>query len=622
MKFAESQWLWTIAAIPLLYLAALWQEKKRQENFAKFANRGMWPAIAPEAHWRGRIVKIRLLLAAFAFALLALARPQWGTREETIRVSGLDIVIALDVSNSMSVEDVVPSRLQKAKHVVRSFVESLRGDRVGLIAFAGSSYVACPLTNDLDYLLESVSLLNPRSVAGQGTDLGLALETARKAMERGSEDPQAGELQDEATRVVILLSDGEDHEEQALEAATELMRKGVRLFVLGIGTEKGGPIPLRDENGNLQGYKKERSGEPIVSSFRPDSLMKIATAAGGKYWNVTSAESEVQEMLAELNILERRDYAERTQLIYQDRFQYPLALAILLLLLEITVPVRRITAKTLLWLMVAGCSQLIVSHQALADSAPIGAYLENQKGLQAFSEGKAEQAKRHFGAAQALDPDNAALRYNQGVIQLQEGDVENGVRALDGAATAAEKSKNLHLLGEARFNQGAALGKAGNLSGAVQAYLSAIDAARKSGDSKLEKDARKNLELLAREQEKQKQQQKQEEKKDEQEKQDKKEDQKNDQKEDQKKQDDKDKDKDKNGENEKKDQKDEAEDKNAEPQRFKETSKETRQRQFKSVKLSDEDAERVMAELKSRERELQKKLKKQNGNQQRNGKDW
>ena len=340
MKFAAHAWLWWLLVLPVLYWLFSWDEKAKKRRFQLFADESLWQVLAPQADFKARPKKSRYWLVAAAFLILALARPQWGTHDETVHVTGLDIMIALDVSNSMEVEDIVPSRLKKAKHWIRSLTGLLHGDRVGLVAFAASSYVACPLTTDLDYVLDVTQIMGPKMIANQGTDIGLGLETAMRSLERGSEETKqtAG---DNPSRVIILISDGEDHEDEAMEAAQKIKDSGIRLYVLGVGTQKGGPVPVRDENGNLQTYKKDEHGQPVVSTFRPDDLVKIAAAGGGRYWNMTEGENELTELGADVLGLNRRDYAEKTYVVYEERFQIPLAIAIVFILLEMTVATRR-----------------------------------------------------------------------------------------------------------------------------------------------------------------------------------------------------------------------------------------------------------------------------------------
>lgn len=630
MRFVVHAWLWWLIVIPVVYIIAIYLEKRREKRFLSFAGKDVWKAIAPEFMPRAQLGKWKLYLGAFVFLIIALARPQWGSHEEVSQASGLDIMLVVDVSNSMEVEDVMPNRLKQAKHLIRSITDRLSGDRIGLVIFAGSAYEACPLTTDLEYLMERVQSISPSFISNQGTDIGIALETASNALNRGAEDStfsstssgygNGGAQEQPASHVVVLISDGEDQESGALQQAAKLPGNGIKTYVFGVGTQKGGPVPVRDEQGNLQGYKKNRLNQPIVSTFRPDFLMQVAASAEGRYWNVTTGEAEVDELLMELTAMTRSDYAERRFVVYEDRFYVPLALAIMLLILEISIPVRvkvRRVAKSVVLLVCCvmpwfskpafaiDAAEYSTGHSAsslsLSLSSPmnsLNAYLENEKGLEAFKAGSLEEAQKNFGSAQAREPDRSELQFNQGVIQFQQGQVDPAVHAFQ------ESAKNPKLLGPSLFNLGGVLAKKGDLPGAIKSYLSAVDAARKVKDQSLEDDSRKNIELLMVERQKQKQQEQKDKKQSAE---------KNDGEKNNKDQNNKDQ---KNQETEKK----EAAENQPKPKKY-EDSSESR-KQFKSQKLSREDAERVMAELKNREREIQGKLRKQNPLPQTNQKDW
>jgi Ca-activated chloride channel family protein len=228
MRFLVPSWLWGLLAVPVLYGLLYWDENRRQVQFAKFADRKLWKLLSPELNFGLRRRKALYWVASLGFIILALARPQWGSHQEIVQVSGLDVMLVLDLSNSMSVEDVVPSRLQKAKHLIRTLLGRMEGDRVGLVGFAASTWVVSPLTSDLSYIWDRIETLTPKSVESQGTDMGLALETAQRAMERGAQEGVGEAKQGGASHVVILISDGEDHENDALTQAAQLKERGIK----------------------------------------------------------------------------------------------------------------------------------------------------------------------------------------------------------------------------------------------------------------------------------------------------------------------------------------------------------------------------------------------------------
>jgi len=602
--------------IPLLYGLIARDEKRRMSYFKKFAQEKMWARIAPDLDPKARLRKSRYWLLGITFIFLALARPQWGTHEEVVQASGLDVVIALDLSNSMETEDVVPSRLQKAKHLIRSLVDKLQGDRVGVVGFAASSYVACPLTTDLGYVLQTAEILNPHMIQNQGTDIGIGLDTALKALDRGAVENTPGDVGKVLpSRVIILISDGEDHEEHTLESAKKIKDAGAKLYVLGIGTQKGGPIPVKDDSGNRVGFKKDRQGQPVVSEFHPNDLLEIAAGAGGRYWTTTLGEDEVNEIASDMGSMTRTDFAERRYLVFEDRFQYPLVLGLFFLFLELFIPARKIrnTAALLFFAL-----QLFhVSAQA----SPIGSidtYESNEQGLKLYQQKKFEEAQKQFGEAQARDPGKPELDFNQGVAQLQQGNAEAASESFKNSAREAVAKNNPELVGKSLYNLGGALTKKGDLKAAARAYLSSISIAVKSKNPELEAQARKNLELLTQEkkkQEQQKQDQKQQKQKEDQKDQKQKKD--GDGKPDQK---DQKKDPDSNPDQNKDKNKDENQDKKKPNEKYQDNSR--NQRQFKSKKFSDQDAERVINELEEHEKQLQNNLKKRHAQSQTTEKDW
>jgi Ca-activated chloride channel family protein len=411
-------------------------------------------------------------------------------------------------------------------------------------------------------------------------------------MDRGAE--QTGvESTAQASRVVLLLTDGEDHIEQ-LDEAIEIARKSaVKLYVFGIGTDKGGPVPVRDENGQARGYKRDRSGAAIVSSLNTKALTGLAAAVGGKYWNVTADEYEIDELLQELGALNRAEGIAKRVVVYKERFQIPLAISVFLFLLELCLAARKRRSVKY------GAALVLVAVTGLFSTkvyaAPLETYLANEKGIKALSEGKVDEARKQFGDAQARNPDLPELLFNQGVVQLQGGDAESAVQAFAGAAKAAEQKNQPGLVGRSLYNLGGVQAQKGDVPGAVRSYAAAIERAKLAHDTKLEADARKNLELLVQQQQQQ-QKQKQDQKQDQKQEKDQKQDQKQQQQE------------------QKQDQQQKQD------QKYSETPR--RKQQFNSPKLSKEDADRVMAELSNRERELQAKLKKQKGKATAVQKDW
>lgn len=623
--------LWFLLLIPVLALAGGLALKSSRRRLEAWIAPGVWKAVIPDYSNRGGPRRLGLRVFAYLFGILALARPQWGTQEELLKITGLDVMLVLDVSTSMMVEDVMPSRLQKAKHLIRTFGERLKGDRLGLIAFAGSSFVASPVTTDTEYAVEMGQMMTPRMVTNQGTDIGLALETALLAMKRGGEAQDSkSEGKPVTTQAVVLITDGEDHEGGAQPIAKRIQEEGVKLYILGVGTQKGGPIPVRDDQGVLHGYKRDKSGQPVLSRFEADSLVALAQAASGRYWNVTDLETEVDELLQDLGGLNRQELAERKLIIRQERFQIPLGIAALLLLIEITMGLskgsenkrektknhgERASASPLgvsgfflgfgfLHLLLSIQSELAHADRSWSSKqVPWGVYQSNREGLEALGAGKLEEARNAFGTAQAQSPDLPELEFNRGHVEQKQENVDGAIQAFERSSQKAGSLQDWALKGKSDFNSAYLRAKKGDFQGAVAGYSEALQSALKAKDMELEKRIRKNLELLVEEEKKQQQQKQNQESGQNQENSG------SDQKKDESNQNQKD------SEDQKKNGSEKQEPKKG--QEYKQKKQE-----FKSGKMSKDDAERVMNELSTREKELREKMKRKSGSPQSNEKDW
>ena len=275
--------------------------------------------------------KIVLLLIAFIFFVFALADPQIGTKLENVKRKGVDIFIALDVSKSMLAEDVAPNRLEKAKHEIATFIDRLEGDRIGLICFAGIAFVQCPLT--LDYSAAKLFLdeIDTDIIPQPGTAIGTAIRTAMKSF-------VTRELKH---KVLILITDGEDHEGNPVEVAKEAAKEGVVIYTIGIGSPQGAPIPEFDAYGNRIGYKKNREGKIITTKLDVLTLEKIAFETGGKYYISSTGESELEKIYDEISSMEEKELASRQFTQFEDRFQIFILLGILVLLIETLLGERR-----------------------------------------------------------------------------------------------------------------------------------------------------------------------------------------------------------------------------------------------------------------------------------------
>ncbi len=336
MRFADPQYLWLITAAPLAILLLLWGQRRRRAALRGFSGGAEFVSrFDGEVNRHRRAVKAILLFLALFALPIALARPQWGIRLEPVTRTGADLAVVIDTSLSMAAEDLVPSRLEQAKHAVQSLITRLEGDRVALVTFAGRAAVACPLTADHGAVRLFLEATTIDAAPVPGTALADALTVAMSALR--NDDPEAAK----AGRAIVVFTDGEDHEGKLDEVLTEIEKEGVSVFAVGSGTVRGGPIPLRDRNGNLKGYKKDRGGKVVTTRLEEALLERIARETDGRYYRATAGEIEIDEIDTVLGELAGGEFGAQVRTRYQERFQFPLLFCWVALFAESLVGDRR-----------------------------------------------------------------------------------------------------------------------------------------------------------------------------------------------------------------------------------------------------------------------------------------
>lgn len=331
IQFANPWALWFLLGVPLLIAFTWWVGRARRRALHQFGNPELIDKLTQTVSKRGRAVKSLLLIAAMSLLLLALARPQVGTKLEEIKRSGIDMVVAIDLSESMLAEDIKPNRLDKAKHELAAIIDKLEGDRIAIVAFAGEAFIQCPLTLDYGAAKMFLNNLDVNTISRPGTAITKAIETSVKAFD----------AKERKYKVLLLITDGEDHEGDPLEAAKKADDEGIKVFTVGIGRTSGEPIPERNASGVSLGYKKDRSGQVITTRLDEATLEKIALTTGGKYFHATPSESELDKIYNEIDKMEKKDLVAKKFASYEDRFQYPLALALILLFAELLISERK-----------------------------------------------------------------------------------------------------------------------------------------------------------------------------------------------------------------------------------------------------------------------------------------
>lgn len=324
--------------VVLLLCFAFWRLARARKILAEIFGPSRMDLLAQSVSWSKRKLKIVLQCLALALLIFSLARPQSGESRQKATSEGLEIMLAVDVSTSMLAEDVKPSRLALTQQELYRFLDLLGGDKVGLVAFAGSAVLLSPLTTDKSALKMYIDSLSPTSVSNQGTEFRKALSESENALKRGGIDQDA---ETAVTKVIVIISDGENHDEKVLELAGKIAGAGVRIYTLAVGTEKGAPIPLRDERGESMGFKKDRNGQVVLSASTGQSLAKLAEAGRGTFRFLTFGGGGVRELIADLNRLEKSQFDSTEITNYREDYQIFLLFGILLALIELILGERK-----------------------------------------------------------------------------------------------------------------------------------------------------------------------------------------------------------------------------------------------------------------------------------------
>lgn len=330
IRFAHTEYLYTLAFLPVLLILFWWAVQLRRRGLSRFGNPMLLELLMPSVSKYKRTIKFFIAFSALAILILGIANPQIGTKMEEVKREGVDIIIALDVSNSMKAEDIKPNRLESAKQEITHMLDKFQNDRLGLIVFAGDSYLQLPLTTDYSAARLILSTIDVDVVPIPGTAIGSAIKLAMKSFAVG----------EKKHKVIITISDGENHEDDAIAAAKDANSEGVIIHTIGMGSPDGVPIPIYQ--GNTQtGYKKDESGNTVVTKLDDQGMRQIAEAGGGIYIRATNQQDEMDAVFQEIQAMEKKEFGAKVFTEYEDRFQYFLAAAILLLILEFFISERK-----------------------------------------------------------------------------------------------------------------------------------------------------------------------------------------------------------------------------------------------------------------------------------------
>lgn len=321
--------LYALFLIPVLLLLFRMMTARRRKALNRFGDPGLVQMLIPDASRSMPALKFFLIALSMVFLIFGLANPQIGSRLEKVERKGIDIIIALDVSNSMLAQDIKPDRITRAKQSISRLIDRLRNDRIGIVVFAGKAYTQLPITSDYSAAKLFLSGINTEIVPTQGTAIG---EAITKAMQAFGETDHG--------KALIIITDGENHEGDAPSLAMEAASKGIITCTIGMGLSDGSPIP--EYSGKVQvGFKKDRNGNTIITKLDEITLQQVATAGNGIYVRASNADAGLIKVFEEINKIEKTEFDSRSFSDYEDRFQYFLAAAFILLLLEFLIPDRK-----------------------------------------------------------------------------------------------------------------------------------------------------------------------------------------------------------------------------------------------------------------------------------------
>lgn len=327
LRFEHPEYLYGLIIIPLLIVLyvfiCFWQNRQ----FKRFASTEMREYLVPSYSPRRRNFKFVVFLLMVSCLFLALANLQSGSKMEEVKREGIDLYLAVDVSNSMNAEDIVPSRLERSKQAINKLIGDMKGDRIGVIVFADKAFVQLPITTDYTAAKMFLSTVNTNLVASQGTAIAEAINLAMRSYS-----------DEERSKAIVIISDGEDHEnDAAVKAAQEAAKKGVRIYTIGMGLADGAPIPEYNRYGHQTGYRKDKQGNTIITRLDEQMLKKIASAGNGIYVRASNSNVGLEKIYEDINKMEKSEIETKVFTDYEDQFQWFVALGIFLLLVEIFV---------------------------------------------------------------------------------------------------------------------------------------------------------------------------------------------------------------------------------------------------------------------------------------------
>ncbi len=330
IRFAHTDYAYLLILTVFFLLLYWYYNRWKSKAKKRFGDQAILYKLTPRISDSKPLIKFVILMTAFVLLIIGIMDPQVGSKLEKVKREGIDLMLVLDVSNSMLAEDIKPNRLDRSKMAISNLVDQLEGDRIGIIVFAGNAYKQLPLTTDYGAARLFLSAVDTKIVPTQGTAIGEAIEMASVSF---------GDTKH--NKAIIIITDGENHEDDAIGAATAASEQGIKVFTIGMGMPEGTPIPLYDNYGNPAGYKKDKDGQTIITKLNEDMLRQIAAAGDGAYARANNASTGLRKIFGDISQIEKKEIETKQFTAYEDRFQFYLGAALLLLILELLIADRK-----------------------------------------------------------------------------------------------------------------------------------------------------------------------------------------------------------------------------------------------------------------------------------------
>ena len=325
LRYEHIEYLNFLFGVPILVISLLLYNRWRKKSLTLFGDSKLIKELTHSFSKRRSQIKNILTILIFIFLIIGIANPQVGTKMEEVKREGVDLMIAIDLSNSMMAEDIKPNRLERAKLAISRLIDKLEGDRIGLIVFAGEAYVQLPITTDYSAVKLFLSTVNTNIIPKQGTEIAKAIDLSI----------QSFDMENAQNKAIIIITDGESHDDKAIESAKQANELGIFVHTLGMGLSKGGPIPIYNKYGNRTDYRKDRDGNTIVSKLNEQLLQQIANTGKGTYVRANNSKAGLSTLFAEINKMEKKEISTMMFTKYKDRFQLFIGFALLLLLADL-----------------------------------------------------------------------------------------------------------------------------------------------------------------------------------------------------------------------------------------------------------------------------------------------